>query len=82
MTCPDIRIQPEEPPPAAAFGPFARACRDCANCHDGGSPHKPEQWVCVHHSVISDERLCYIARNEPTMCGIGAKWFADALGGR
>ena len=61
---------------------FVTGCLNCAHCRDDGHPHKPERWVCRHQSVISDERLCYISRNEPTMCGLGARWFRDAITGR
>lgn len=83
MTCPDTRMQPEEPPPpvlTAYAGPgksfYVIGCLNCRYCGDAGHPHKPERWMCERTAME-----CHEARNKPNACGIGARLFRDALAG-
>lgn len=81
--------QAEEPPPpnrSAHYGPsedfFVTGCLNCAHCRDDGSPHKPERWVCAGIVDEAGPHLCYMARNDPTLCALQARFYRDALIGR
>lgn len=82
-------MQSEEPPPlplSAHYGPgpefFVVGCLNCAHCRDDGYPHKPERWVCARAVDEAGEHLCYMLRNDPSMCGLQAKFYIDAITGR
>ena len=82
-------MQAEEPPPpnrSAHYGPgpdfFVTGCLNCRFCGDAGHPHKPERWVCARAVDEAGEHLCYMLRNDPTMCGLQARWHKDAITGR
>lgn len=75
MTCPDIRIQPEPPPPAEHF---SIRCRDCAHCREGLRPWAPDEWSCVSSGILP----CRMARQFKSLCGPDAAWFRDAITGQ